>query len=155
MTKAARKSTGPYVYTVKQGRYEHIAIAEKALGRPLPHGAQVHHVDENKRNNARANLVICQDNAYHALLHVRAKVVRAGGNPNTEALCCRCLQIKPRADFNNRNRGNGIMNYCRVCQSIYFRTYTRKSRSKYIQSNQPLYRLPRRNSSSVPAAQEP
>lgn len=49
--------------------YEHVLRAEQALGRPLPHGAQVHHVDENRRNSANTNLVICENRAYHALLH--------------------------------------------------------------------------------------
>lgn len=35
---------------------EHILIAERALGKPLPRGTEVHHVDESKANNARTNL---------------------------------------------------------------------------------------------------
>ena len=61
-------------------RYAHIVIAERALGKPLPAGAEVHHVDENRRNSVNTNLVICQDRAYHQLLHVRTRAFRACGN---------------------------------------------------------------------------
>jgi hypothetical protein len=58
----------------------HILIAEKALGKTLPSGAQVHHLDENKSNNDPKNLVICPDAAYHKLLHQRQRAFDACGN---------------------------------------------------------------------------
>ena len=59
---------------------EHIAQAEMALGKPLPKGAIVHHVDMNPSNNSHSNLVICQNQAYHLLLHVRTRAYNACGN---------------------------------------------------------------------------
>lgn len=54
--------------------YEHIFIAELALGRPLPKGAVVHHMNECPSDNeTRFNLVICPDQAYHMLLHRRMR----------------------------------------------------------------------------------
>lgn len=109
--------------------YEHHIIAERALGRPLPRGAQVHHFDENKRNNANANLVICQDNAYHKLLHVRQRVKAAGGNPNTDRICSACESVLPKTQFNRATRvkSEGLQRICRPCQREYQRTYVRPS----------------------------
>lgn len=100
--------------------YQHILVAERALGHLLPDGAQVHHVDENNRNNGNRNLVICQDLAYHKLLHVRAKVIRAGGNPNTNKLCGDCRQPKPFDAFGimSHNKSTGRQSICRDCAKV-------------------------------------
>lgn len=126
-----RKPTPLYVRTIAHGHpradylghvLAHVLIAEKALGKPLPPGAQMHHVDENGKNNANTNLVICQDHAYHKLLHVRARIVKAGGNPNTEKFCRDCGQIKPLETFNRStgNKATGRQSVCRLCQKIRF-----------------------------------
>lgn len=72
-------------------KFEHVLIAEKALGRTLPKEVQVHHFDYNKQNNSRRNLVICPNAAYHKLLHVRTDALNATGNPNARK-CSRCKQ---------------------------------------------------------------
>ena len=61
-------------------RAEHIVVAERALGRPLPAGAVVHHVDENPLNNEPGNLVICPSQAYHMTLHRRMRALAACGH---------------------------------------------------------------------------
>jgi hypothetical protein len=76
-------------YTTVACVYQHRIEAEKALGKPLPSEAQVHHIDGNKRNNAAANLVICQDAAYHQLLHLRQTAIEQTGNPDNRK-CGRC-----------------------------------------------------------------
>ena len=60
----------------------HIEKAEQALKMPLPKGAQVHHADGDKLNNDNHNLVICPNQAYHHLLHIRLKAFFATGNPD-------------------------------------------------------------------------
>lgn len=60
---------------------EHVVIAEQVLGKLLPAKACVHHADEKPTNNEKNNLVICQDAAYHRLLHLRLRALKACGNP--------------------------------------------------------------------------
>lgn len=96
----------------------HIIRAENALGRPLPPGAVVHHADGSRSH--LAPLVICQDNQYHLLLHVRMRVKAAGGNPNTDARCAHCKKTKPFAAFAAaQGRRYGLDTRCRACMSTY------------------------------------
>lgn len=97
--------------------YAHIAIAEAAIGRLLPSGAEVHHVNGNGHDNRSGNLVICQDKAYHKLLHVRARIKAFGGNPNTDAVCSSCQRPKPKSAFAaaKSNIALGIQKRCRAC----------------------------------------
>ena len=60
-------------YHTVNNKAVHRTIAEKALGKPLDSKHPVHHVDGDKTNNANSNLVICEDNAYHSLLHKRQR----------------------------------------------------------------------------------
>lgn len=76
-----RTVTGRIVFTIAGGKKsEHVLVAERALGKPLPKGAEVHHVDENPSNNDPSNLVICPDAAYHKLLHQRQRAFDACGH---------------------------------------------------------------------------
>lgn len=83
--------------------------AAAALGRPLPPTAVVHHADGSLSDDAP--LVICENQGYHRLIHARMRVVRAGGNPNTDRICCRCAQVKPMTEFQK--------NWCGVCTRAY------------------------------------
>lgn len=61
--------------------FEHILVAEKALGKLLPLGAVVHHHNKNRADNkTRGNLVVCQDRAYHLLVHQRMDALEACGH---------------------------------------------------------------------------
>ena len=108
--------------------YQHVLIAERALGGHLPPGSEVHHVDENHRNNANRNLVVCQDKAYHKLLHVRARIVRAGGDPNLQKICSRCGDVKVLDEFNvRRSHSSGRQNICRACSKAAFSEWSART----------------------------
>ena len=81
--------SGGYVRYYGFSKPAHIVLAEKALGRKLPKGAQVHHWDENKRNNDPSNLVICPNQTYHKLLHRRMDSYNATGSPDNR-ICYIC-----------------------------------------------------------------
>lgn len=113
-----------------ESRGEHVVVAERVLGRPLPTGAVVHHVDGNVRNNATRNLVICENHEYHMLLHVRQRVRDHGGDPNTDRFCSRCKRCKPFAEFNRRTAYSiGYQKQCRTCQRDYFRGWSQQRKA--------------------------
>jgi hypothetical protein len=60
----------------------HRILVQGALGKPIPKGAHVHHVNGDCRDNSRGNLVLCENAAYHGLLHVRYRSLKECGNPN-------------------------------------------------------------------------
>lgn len=98
---------------------EHVYVAEMALGKPLPHGAQVHHFNEVKNDNRNVNLVICQGQAYHALLHELARVKAKGGRPFLDRVCWKCQTAKPKADFGTYS--GRYKTACLNCQALMAR----------------------------------
>lgn len=61
-------------------RSEHVVIVESVLGRKLNGAEEVHHVNRNKADNTKSNLVVCPSRAYHMLIHQRQRAFDASGN---------------------------------------------------------------------------
>lgn len=103
-------------YRRRNGKLIHIARAEQAIGKPLPPQAKVHHADGTK--NPYGTLVICEDQAYHMLLHVRMRVKAAGGDPNTDRICYTCKAVKPIVEFSKNPKP---IWYCKDCKNALLR----------------------------------
>lgn len=54
------------------GRHEHRVVAEGLLGRPLRSDEHVHHIDQNKHNNAPENLLVLPASD-HLALHAKLR----------------------------------------------------------------------------------
>ncbi len=96
---------------------EHILVAEKALDKYLPRDVVVHHVDEIRGNNKSNNLVVCENQKYHMLLHKRMRALKACGNPNAKK--CRYCGDHDLAGENDMSKNRREHNECR-------RVYQRK-----------------------------
>lgn len=118
----ARASVGGGYYV-----YEHVLIAEQALGRALPAKAEVHHVNEIKTDNTHSNLVICENRGYHRLLHMRMNALQATGNP--DARCCsHCKRWEldlTQGTINSRSFRH------RRCHAQYMRQHKKKTRDVF------------------------
>jgi len=105
--------------------FEHDLIAEKILGRHLRGSECVHHVDLNPGNNEPGNLVICPDNTYHKLLHVRTRAFSVCGNANFR----RCNICKQYDTITNMSCGrNGRNFWHKACAAQYQRARTAKGK---------------------------
>ena len=82
-----------------------ILLGEKALGKPLPLGAEMHHVNGIKDDDSSGNHVICQDRAYHMLLHQRMRALKVCGNAKWMK-CAYCKQYDDPANMYVRKSGS-------------------------------------------------
>lgn len=93
-----------------------IIVAEKALGKILPEGAIIHHVNGDVADDRPRNLVICENQSYHQLLHMRARAIKACSHA-TWRKCQFCGEWDdPENLYIPPKRGSA---FHRVCHSIY------------------------------------
>jgi hypothetical protein len=115
---------------------EHILAAEIAFGRFLPDGAVVHHANENRLDNySEGNLVICENKAYHNMLHRRKRALEACGNPDWRK-CAYCKHWDDPANMVIRQGPiYGGQGYHKRCAS-------ENSKARWREKNWPLRRKP-------------
>ena len=62
-------ANGYWLIKVREGNWrwdkEHVLVVERAIGRRLVPGEQVHHINGVKTDNSPMNLQLCKDNAEH------------------------------------------------------------------------------------------
>jgi hypothetical protein len=94
---------------------EHRLLAEKALGKSLPVKAVVHHHDPEQ-------LVVCQDQAYHMLLHARGKAFISCGHANYKW----CRYCKTYDDPLNLHIMPSGAAYHKTCQQKHYQESKRR-----------------------------
>jgi len=93
--------------------YVHRLVAEEMLGRPLENKESVHHIDKDKKNNRKENLMIFKTHGDHAAFHRGGTPVLSGdvwecirkGRTVRKCVCCG-KDISKRAT------------YCRNCADM-------------------------------------
>lgn len=106
----------------------HRIIVEKAIGKKLPSGSVIHHVDGNPSNNENTNLVVCPNDAYHVLLHTREKALNECGNANWRR-CGYCRKYDDPANLRFYGRGERKTPIHKECNSIGHRIYMANRRA--------------------------
>lgn len=104
---------------------EHILLAERSLGHALSREAEVHHVNGDKGDNRPENLVICEDHAYHMLLHRRQRAYRETGNP-LSVKCSHCQEWGLTNEGEMRTKRSG-RSYHLSCNTRYERDRRRRT----------------------------
>lgn len=132
MRKKRMQYAGKYVAGYGNTRRIHILMAERAIGKTLPMGAHVHHVNENWLDNRPENLVICPDAAYHKLLHRRTNALNACGNADWLS-CGYCKQYDAPENLSVRRRAvrgcKTLLIYHKECNTASGKKYRAKLRS--------------------------
>src|SRR6266853_322212 len=105
-------------------KYEHVLIAEKALGKALPYKAEVHHLNGIKDDNRPENLIICPNHAYHFLIETRTRALLECGNPNHRK-CWICKQYDDPSNL-TRDKGSSSKHYHKKCRNRLDRERKRK-----------------------------
>lgn len=95
---------------------EHIYVAETITGITLKSKNKLHHIDGNRLNNSPNNLVICEDDCYHQLIHLRYEALKATGDPNL-LWCSGCKEYFTKESFtkDSKRKSRGCNCYCKKC----------------------------------------
>lgn len=125
--KGGRSVSGGYVLVympdhpraIRRRVLEHVLVVERAMGKALSPKHPIHHVDGDGTNNAPQNLVACEDQAYHRLLHARQRALDACNNANAHP-CRHCAGYDRQEDIYPKH-SNCSSWYHRSCAAAYMR----------------------------------
>ena len=105
---------------------EHIAMAERALGKPLPEKAQIHHYGCVTNNN---KIVICENQEYHRLIEMRQDALKYSGKARNRK-CKFCQRYDSPENLHiTQSPPHGWNIHHQSCESIYERDRTERGRS--------------------------
>lgn len=102
--------------------WEYRVEFEERTGIKLPPRAAIHHF-------TKVQLVACQDQSYHMLLHRRTEAYRATGNPNLRK-CGRCGEWKTPDSFYYTKEGYK-KDICKSCNTIMMKEWRNKNKDHY------------------------
>lgn len=108
------------------GIYYHTIVVEKNLGKQLPEGALVHHINYNKSDNRIHNLLICKNSFHHGEIHRQTDAFKACGN----ASWLRCVHCKKYDSPKTIYTDNASRYYHKNCSSKYARELRRRRNKK-------------------------
>ncbi len=108
--------------------YSHFVV-EKVLGKFLPNNCEVHHVNGICDDDRHKNLVVCQDRAYHKLIHRRQRAFDACGNANWRK-CWICKQYDDPKNIYIYSDGKYEKTYHNKCANEYNKKNKLKKASK-------------------------
>jgi hypothetical protein len=113
--KHIKNRTHPAAY---KGGYipEQRIIVEKILGKILPAKAVLHHVNGDRLDNRNCNLIICESQNYHNLLHQRERALKYFGSVNARK-CTVCHQYDKLENLHTNNKNHSAFH--RKCKNEY------------------------------------
>lgn len=96
---------------------------------PIPEGYDIHHKNENPKNNDPGNLQLIPSEEHNAYHQRKREDHRIGEDGIEERKCQRCLAYKKLSDFNTRTDGT-YQGYCKLCARESLQAWRKKNRLK-------------------------
>jgi hypothetical protein len=110
--------------------YQHIMVVEKLLGRYLYPEERVHHIDGDRGNNKKSNLLLCSCDSQHKRIHHGWKM----RDNKWFKKCFGCKKLlEVENNFHKRgNKNKTPINLCKKCSNLKSKLWKREKRKKLI-----------------------